>query len=219
MKKSKKLLSALLAGLMAVSSMSPVFAAGDGKAAAQQAQAAAAAVEAKVESLQESIAEIGESDAYKAAKEALTALKADSTNIATKVPTDAAKLEAYNKKLALYETAVNACKALTEAEKDAMDIDLMLWFLREVVNRESFLDGGTGAANKMKVTKNLSAYVGPHAARDAAVAWLLPYMKASLKFLPALSLQMKKSSRRWRLISTHSKPRRNWCGCMRMALY
>ncbi len=146
MKKSKKLLSALLAGLMAVSSMSPVFAAGDGKAAAQQAQAAAAAVEAKVESLQESIAEIGESDAYKAAKEALTALKADSTNIATKVPTDAAKLEAYNKKLALYETAVNACKALTEAEKDAMDIDLMLWFLREVVNRESFLDGGTGAA-------------------------------------------------------------------------
>ena len=174
MKKSKKLLSALLAGLMAVSSMSPVFAAGDGKAAAQQAQAAAAAVEAKVESLQESIAEIGESDAYKAAKEALTALKADSTNIATKVPTDAAKLEAYNKKLALYETAVNACKALTEAEKDAMDIDLMLWFLREVVNRESFLDGGTGAANKMKVTKNLSAYVGPHAARDAAVALVAP---------------------------------------------
>lgn len=154
--------------------MSPVFAAGDGKAAAQQAQAAAAAVEAKVESLQESIAEIGESDAYKAAKEALTALKADSTNIATKVPTDAAKLEAYNKKLALYETAVNACKALTEAEKDAMDIDLMLWFLREVVNRESFLDGGTGAANKMKVTKNLSAYVGPHAARDAAVALVAP---------------------------------------------
>lgn len=103
-----------------------------------------------------------------------TALKADSTNIATKVPTDAAKLEAYNKKLALYETAVNACKALTEAEKDAMDIDLMLWFLREVVNRESFLDGGTGAANKMKVTKNLSAYVGPHAARDAAVALVAP---------------------------------------------
>ena len=138
---------------MAVSSMSPVFAAGDGKAAAQQAQAAAAAVEAKVESLQESIAEIGESDAYKAAKEALTALKADSTNIATKVPTDAAKLEAYNKKLALYETAVNACKALTEAEKDAMDIDLMLWFLREVVNRESFLDGGTGAANIFSISQ------------------------------------------------------------------
>lgn len=60
---------------MAVSSMSPVFAAGDGKAAAQQAQAAAAAVEAKVESLQESIAEIGESDAYKAAKEALDRLE------------------------------------------------------------------------------------------------------------------------------------------------
>ena len=51
----------------------------------------------------------------------------------------AAKLEAYNKKLALYETAVNAVSP-DRGGKDAMDIDLMLWFLREVVNRESFLD-------------------------------------------------------------------------------
>lgn len=181
MKKSKKLLSALLAGLMAVSSMSPVFAAGDGKAAAQQAQAAAAAVEAKVESLQESIAEIGESDAYKAAKEALAALKADSTNIATKVPTDAAKLEAYNKKLALYDTAVAAWKALTEAEKDGMDVNLSLWLFREVVGREAFLSGKADNAAKTKISKNLTDYLGPQASLDAVMELLAPLYEGKPK--------------------------------------
>lgn len=167
MKKSKKVLSVLLAAVLSVSCMAPAFASGGGEAVVAQAQKAAATVAQKA-------AEIGTSDNFKAAKEALTALKADSTNIAAKEPTDAAKLEAYNKKLALYNTAVTSYKALTEAEKDAMDVDLALWFLREVVGRESFLDGGTGAANKMKITKNLAAYVGPHAAREAAIALVAP---------------------------------------------
>lgn len=66
--------------------MSPVFAAGDGKAAAQYARTAVAAVEAKTDDLQEKLADVGTSDTYKAAKEALTALQADSTNIARRHP-------------------------------------------------------------------------------------------------------------------------------------
>lgn len=167
LKGSKKVLSILLAAVLSLSCMAPAFASGGGEAIVTQAKEAVAIVAEKA-------ADIGTSDNYKAAREAMAALKEDSTNIAVKEPTDPAKLEAYNKKLALYETSVDACKALTEAEKDAMDIDLMLWFLREVVNRESFLDGGTGAANKMKITKNLSAYVGPQAARDAAIELTAP---------------------------------------------
>ncbi len=203
MKKSKKLLSALLAGLMAVSSMSPVFAAGDGKAAAQQAQAAAAAVEAKVESLQESIAEIGESDAYKAAKEALTALKADSTNIATKVPTDAAKLEAYNKKLALYDEAVSKWKALSEAEKDAMDVLLATNLFKEVAKRQAFVEfGSTSNTNYLKASEKMAEYLGAQASLEASIALTAPlHGKTETKVTLGTSLKFTKEEERQTLLA------------------
>lgn len=175
MKRCKKLLSAFLAGLMAVSSMSPVFAAGDGKAAAQYARTAVAAVEAKTDDLQEKLADVGTSDTYKAAKEALTALQADSTNIARKAPTKEADLAAFNKKLALYDAAIAAWKLLTEAEKDAMDVLLATNLFKEVAKREAFVEkGSTSAANVMAASQKLDQYLGEQASCSAALALTAP---------------------------------------------
>lgn len=175
MKRCKKLLSAFLAGLMAVSSMSSVFAAGDGKAAAQYARTAVAAVEAKTDDLQEKLADVGTSDTYKAAKEALTALQADSTNIARKAPTKEADLAAFNKKLALYDAAIAAWKPLTEAEKDAMDVLLATNLFKEVAKREAFVEkGSTSAANVMAASQKLDQYLGEQASCSAALALTAP---------------------------------------------
>lgn len=155
--------------------MSPVFAAGDGKAAAQYARTAVAAVEAKTDDLQEKLADVGTSDTYKAAKEALTALQADSTNIARKAPTKEADLAAFNKKLALYDAAIAAWKLLTEAEKDAMDVLLATNLFKEVAKREAFVEkGSTSAANVMAASQKLDQYLGEQASCSAALALTAP---------------------------------------------
>lgn len=155
--------------------MSPVFAAGDGKAAAQYARTAVAAVEAKTDDLQEKLADVGTSDTYKAAKEALTALQADSTNIARKAPTKEADLAAFNKKLALYDAAIAAWKPLTEAEKDAMDVLLATNLFKEVAKREAFVEkGSTSAANVMAASQKLDQYLGEQASCSAALALTAP---------------------------------------------
>lgn len=155
--------------------MSPVFAAGDGKAAAQYARTAVAAVEAKTDDLQEKLADVGTSDTYKAAKEALTALQADSTNIARKAPTKEADLAAFNKKLALYDAAIAAWKLLTEAEKDAIDVLLATNLFKEVAKREAFVEkGSTSAANVMAASQKLDQYLGEQASCSAALALTAP---------------------------------------------
>ena len=76
-----------------------------------------AAGQGRTESAQ---APAAKSAASVAAAEAVQALLANKTNINAAPPTDAAKLEAYRTKLALYEKALSAYKALTQEEKDCL---------------------------------------------------------------------------------------------------
>lgn len=163
MKRWKKVLSVLLAVVLSLSCMAPAFASGGGEAVAAQVKSAAAA-------LAEKAADIGASEPYKAAKEALAALLADETKISAKEPTEEAALAAYNKKVELYNTAVAAYKALTQAEKDAMDYDLAMGLLREVTGREAFLEKGSASGpNRLAISKKITDYVGPQATLEAVL--------------------------------------------------
>ena len=115
------------------------------------------------------------------AAEAVQALLADKTNINAAPPTDAAKLEAYNAKLALYEKALAAYKALTQEEKDAFPVEDALKFLAAIDGRESYLIKEENPALAY-VDQHKAAYeklddlIGPHAARTKAYEAMKPLM-------------------------------------------
>ncbi len=112
------------------------------------------------------------------AQAAVSALLADRTNIAVAPPTDPAKLEAYNAKLALYAAALAAYKPLSEAEKDALPILDALNLLKTVVEREGYCIKAnydlthetkmSAVDSRIAAQQQLGALLGPHAARDNA---------------------------------------------------
>lgn len=159
------LLSCLTAAFAAGNSVDPIAlleAAGQGRTESAQAPAAKSA-------------------ASVAAAEAVQALLANKTNINAAPPTDAAKLEAYRTKLALYEKALSAYKALTQEEKDAFPVEDALKFLAAIDGRESYLIKEENPALAY-VDQHKAAYeklddlIGPHAARTKAYEAMKPLM-------------------------------------------
>ncbi|MGN1442311.1 MAG: hypothetical protein ACI4XE_00575, partial [Acutalibacteraceae bacterium] len=126
------------------------------------------------------------------AKESITALAADKTNINTAAPTDEAKLEAYNNKLALYNVSVADYKALTVEEKDAFDIICTLNLLKAVTEREAYViktdydsklpadatskDKMTAIESRVKATEQLDALLGEHPTRTQALEFGNQYL-------------------------------------------
>lgn len=131
-------------------------------------------------------------DSVAAALEAAEALMADKTSIAVKAPTDAAKLEAYNKKLSLYDGAVKAYKALSVEEKDAFDVQLTLGILKTFTEREAFLiksdfdsklpegstwkDQMTAVESRIKATALLDEKLGEHPIRTQTLEFANKYL-------------------------------------------
>ncbi|MDO4379789.1 MAG: hypothetical protein Q4D20_02830 [Clostridia bacterium] len=137
------------------------------------------------------VAFAGEDDVTKAT-EAVNALIADKTSITGRAPTDEAKLEAYKKKLALYDAAVSAYKALSVEEKDAFDVQLTLNILKAVTERESFLikedfdsklpEGSTwkdqmsAIESRIRATALLDEKLGEHPVRTQTLEFANKYL-------------------------------------------
>ena len=95
-----------------------------------------------------------------------------------------ARVENYNKKVQLYSEMVAQYKALTEVEKDALEIKSALSLLKSVVEREAYLikkdydsrlpqtatnaDKMTVVQSRIEAQKTLDEVLGPHAVRDEA---------------------------------------------------
>lgn len=181
MKKGKAALSILLTLSILLSCFTVAFASGsDETLAADRLQEALKAAVSATDA--ETPAGEG-SDAYAAAVKAVEALIADRTNINTAAPVDAARLEAYNAKLALYNTAAAAYKALTEAEKDQFPVDIALSFLKMVTEREAYVikesfdanrpegtDAMTAIESRVAANETLNGLLGPHAVREKALS-------------------------------------------------
>ncbi len=116
---------------------------------------------------------------------AITAVNADTTNIAAD-PT-AANQEKYDAKVALYNTAVSAYKAVPTEDRDALDATMMVKFLTNYINREAYVDvrdanpdaektPAIQVADRKKVMEGLAAELGAHGERDAAVAFADTYL-------------------------------------------
>lgn len=159
------LLSCLTAAFAAGNSVDPIAlleAAGQGRTESAQAPAAKSA-------------------ASVAAAEAVQALLANKTNINAAPPTDAAKLEAYRTKLALYEKALSAYKALTQEEKDAFPVEDALKLLAAIDGRESYLikeeNPSLAYVEQHKAAyEKLDDLIGPHTVRTKAYEAMKPLM-------------------------------------------
>ena len=190
MKKVKTAISLLLALSILLSCCAAAFAADAGKPAAAKLSAMLeAAMQAEPAAADEAAApELSENAA--AALEAVNTLLADRTNINTATPpTDPDKLAAFNAKLAKYDAAVAAYKALTVEEKNAFPVEEALKFLQAYVAREGYvlkaehdanLGEGETALNITQawfdVTKDLDARLGEHPARSQALALAADYL-------------------------------------------
>jgi hypothetical protein len=121
------------------------------------------------------------SAASAAAVEAVQALLANKTNINAAPPTDAAKLEAYRTKLALYEKSLSAYKALTQEEKDAFPVEDALKLLAAIDGRESYLikeeNPSLAYVEQHKAAyEKLDDLIGPHTVRTKAYEAMKPLM-------------------------------------------
>lgn len=176
MRKFKLALSLLLALLMIFSSVSTVFAAGGGELASEIRTAAALRSLAK--SLKEATGgedvvalETQMTEYFNTAKDS----KYYGVYITSKPskPTDETYMNTYNAKVAEYEEIVKKYKALSEKEKDAVDITLAGKLFNEVVGREAYLINTNDPSIKINdarntVCDNFADYLGKHAARDNA---------------------------------------------------
>lgn len=194
MKKSKRLLSLVLSMLMILSCISVSFIAfaGDGKTAA-------------VTNLEEKINEFinlkvdGKSANLAAAKPVITVPPTDDKYAAQK-----AAVDAYEQALALYNEICPAFKALTENEKDSVDIYDALRFLQKSVMKEAYeiktafdadLPAGSAAADKMTAKEarekgyaKTESLIGTHQARTDALE-LTKILRTPLYVNPANGME------------------------------
>lgn len=119
--------------------------------------------------------------AASAAAEAVQALLANKTKINAAPPTDAAKLEAYRTKLALYKKALSAYQVLTQEEKDAFPVEDALKLLAAIDGRESYLikeeNPSLAYVEQHKAAyEKLDDLIGPHTVRAKAYEATKPLM-------------------------------------------
>ncbi|MGN0567372.1 MAG: hypothetical protein ACI4JR_02150 [Acutalibacteraceae bacterium] len=176
MKKIKLTVSLLLALVMMLSSVSTVFAAGNGEVVSEIRSAAALrsiakAVEEATGGENVVALEAQMTEYFNTAKDS----KYYGVYITSKPskPTDETYMATYNAKAAEYEEIVKKYKALSESEKDAFDIVLAGKLLNEVTGREAYLitveDPSTTINDaRNSVCDNMSDYLGKHTARDNA---------------------------------------------------
>lgn len=176
MKKVKLAISLMLALLMIFSSVSTVFAAGNGEVASKIRLAAslrsiAKAVEEATGGEDVASLEAQMTEYFNTAKGS----KYYGVFVTSKPskPADETYMATYNAKVAEYGEIVKKYKALSESEKDAFDLVLASKLMNEVVGREAYLITVNDASIKINdarntVCDNMSDYLGKHAARDKA---------------------------------------------------
>ncbi|MGN0561206.1 MAG: hypothetical protein ACI4K6_00180 [Candidatus Fimenecus sp.] len=168
MKTGRKILSFLLSAAVVLSCISVSFG-----ALAAEADTKPTAVEALEEKLEEFLA-INTNLA--AAKPTITVDESDS-----KYESQKARVEAYEQALALYNEILPMYKALSDAEKDQIDVQNAVKFLQKGVNKEAYDIRTAYNADKpkeeqmssnesmVKGQEQLFSLIGPHAARDEAM--------------------------------------------------